>query len=613
MHWIVPLPAISPWGPGLRRRKLPAICSGTAICALVLLCWLPGLGGAARAADSHPLQPVASGSPRETLLGFLAETDAIYRLIASIIDGYATSGHLYLSAEGHAKQAEVPPIERRAIRALDMSGIPPVLQSTVPVERMLMLRAILDRIDLPAAADIPDRATMVQRGLKKWRLPDTEIDLVLIESGERAGEYLVSAATVDRLPEFFARVKDLPVKSDVTLAVRAAIQKLNPGYSAPIYEAYLSSPAGLGYIVPPRWILELPSWAKARVFGLTSWQWLGLAIGLAIGALLILAAHRLARRIANRRGEARAPRWDALPIPVAFIFVGSTFLPLVLALFRISGEVRVLLEYALSAAVYLAAAWLSMVVAILVGDVIVTSERLQTGNLDSQLIQLGTRFVGLVAAIATLIHGADRLGLPAYSVLAGLGVGGLAVALAARDSVANLFGSILIMFEKPFRVGHLIRIDGTLGTVEEVGFRSTRIRTLDNSLVSIPNNSVVNTKVENLTLRPMRRQHFLVQVTYDTTPGKMEALLEGIRKIVTDHPFTDSTNFHIRFNDFGESSLNILLIFHVITNEFGLELRYREEVLLQIMKLMNEMGINFAFPTRTLHVETTTQAAFQPT
>ena len=106
--------------------------------------------------------------------------------------------------------------------------------------------------------------------------------------------------------------------------------------------------------------------------------------------------------------------------------------------------------------------------------------------------------------------------------MAGLGVGGLAVALAARDSVANLLGSILIMFEKPFRVGHLVSIAGNTGTVENVGFRSTRIRTPDNSLISIPNNSVVNTTVENLSLRPQRRQKFLVQVTYDTTRAKLD-------------------------------------------------------------------------------------------
>jgi MscS family membrane protein len=115
------------------------------------------------------------------------------------------------------------------------------------------------------------------------------------------------------------------------------------------------------------------------------------------------------------------------------------------------------------------------------------------------------RFAGMVIAAGFLIQGSYELGFPTYSVLAGLGVGGLAVALAARDSLANLLGSMLIMIEKPFRVGHYVRVSGGEGTVEDVGFRSTRIRTPDNSLISIPNNSVVYATVENLSLRMMRR------------------------------------------------------------------------------------------------------------
>ncbi len=105
-----------------------------------------------------------------------------------------------------------------------------------------------------------------------------------------------------------------------------------------------------------------------------------------------------------------------------------------------------------------------------------------------------------------------------------------------------------------------------------MGFRSTRIRTPDNSLISIPNNSVVNTTVENLSLRPQRRQKFLVQVTYDTTREKLDTLLEGIRQILREHPFANGANSRVRFNDFGESSLNILVIFHLMTEDSAQEL-----------------------------------------
>jgi MscS family membrane protein len=242
------------------------------------------------------------------------------------------------------------------------------------------------------------------------------------------------------------------------------------------------------------------------------------------------------------------------------------------------------------------------------GELIVESEHLKTRSLDSQLIRLGTRLVGIVVAIGILIQGADELGFPAYSVLAGLGVGGLAVALAARDTIANLIGSLLITLEKPFRVGHVIRVGGSEGTVEDVGFRSTRIRTPDNSLVSIPSSAVVNATVENLSLRTMRRQRFFVQVTYDTSREKLEDLIACIRQIIIEHPLTDKNNLQVHLNNFAESSLDILVLFHLNVEDYATELREREVILLKIMDLAKHIGVEFAFPTRTLQVDTASPA-----
>jgi len=141
------------------------------------------------------------------------------------------------------------------------------------------------------------------------------------------------------------------------------------------------------------------------------------------------------------------------------------------------------------------------------------------------------------------------------------------------------------------------------GTVEDVGFRSTRIRTVDNSLISIPNNSVVNATVENLSLRVMRRQRFFVQITYDTPREKVEELVAGIKQLIIDHPLTNKTNFQVRFNNLSESSLDILVIFHLNVDNYTSELEEREGVLLQIMDLAKDLAVEFAFPTRTLFVE----------
>ena len=115
---------------------------------------------------------------------------------------------------------------------------------------------------------------------------------------------------------------------------------------------------------------------------------------------------------------------------------------------------------------------------------------------------------------------------------------------------------------------------------------------------------MVNATVENLSLRPARRQRFFVQITYDTPREKVEALADGIKQLIADHPLTNKTNFQVRFNNFSDSSLDILVMFHLTVEDYTSELKEREEILLHIMDLAKELGVEFAFPTQTLHVET---------
>ena len=154
---------------------------------------------------------------------------------------------------------------------------------------------------------------------------------------------------------------------------------------------------------------------------------------------------------------------------------------------------------------------------------------------------------------------------------------------------------MLIMIEKPFRVGHVIRVGGSEGTVEDVGFRSTRIRTSDNSLISIANNTVVNATVENLSLRAMRRQRFVIQIAYDTPREKVEEFIADIKQVITDHPMTNKTDIQVRFNDFAKNSLNILVQFYLTVADTTAELKEREDILLRIMDLAKEAGVEFAF------------------
>ena len=187
--------------------------------------------------------------------------------------------------------------------------------------------------------------------------------------------------------------------------------------------------------------------------------------------------------------------------------------------------------------------------------------------------------------------------------MAGVTIGGFGFAFAAKDTVSNIFGSVTIFADKPFSVGDWVKTAGTEGTVEEIGFRSTRIRTFYNSLVTVPNNKFTEVIVDNLGLREYRRTLATLGVAYHTTPDQLESFCNGIRAIIKAHPKSRKDYYEIHFSGFGESSLNIMLYFFFKVESWTQELRSRHEVYLDILRLSKELEIEIAFPTRTIHID----------
>jgi MscS family membrane protein len=197
---------------------------------------------------------------------------------------------------------------------------------------------------------------------------------------------------------------------------------------------------------------------------------------------------------------------------------------------------------------------------------------------------------------------ADNMNINVTSLLAGLGLAGMAFALAAKDMVQNLFGSITVLLDRTFTVGDWILVDGSEGTVEQIGFRSTRIRTFYNSKVTIPNSKFITAAVDNMGERRYRRLSTKLGLTYDTPPDKIEAFCEGIRELVRQHPYMRKDYFHAYFNGYGPSSLDILVYVFWETPDWSTELRERHRFLLDILRLAQRLGVEFAFPTQTLYM-----------
>lgn len=221
------------------------------------------------------------------------------------------------------------------------------------------------------------------------------------------------------------------------------------------------------------------------------------------------------------------------------------------------------------------------------------------------LRQLVLRFLRVLVWLVAALVVIQELGYNVTGLVAGLGVGGLAVALAAKDTLANWFGALMIFTDRPFSVGDWIKTSNLEGTVEEIGLRSTKVRTFARTLVSVPNSTVANAVVENFSRMPVRRVSYTLGVTYGTTPAMMQESLERIRDILRTHEAVDQTFWIVRFTDFGSSSLDILVMYFTKTTVWDEYLAAREEINLLIMTSLSAIGVSVAFPTRSVYVENT--------
>lgn len=209
-------------------------------------------------------------------------------------------------------------------------------------------------------------------------------------------------------------------------------------------------------------------------------------------------------------------------------------------------------------------------------------------------------FVIVLAALQIATQLSDK---PVTSLLAGLGVGGLALALAAQETVKNFFGSIMIFADKPFEVGDRIVVDGFDGPVETVGFRSTRIRTLEGHLVTIPNGELANKSILNIGKRPYIRRLMNIAVTYDTPPAKLQEALDIARDILKDHEgIHPDFPPRVYFDDFKDAWLNIKAIYWYHPPDYWTFMAHAEKVNMELLRRFNEAGISFAFPTQTIHL-----------
>ena len=225
-------------------------------------------------------------------------------------------------------------------------------------------------------------------------------------------------------------------------------------------------------------------------------------------------------------------------------------------------------------------------------------------KLDDMMAPLVKKSLRITVVILVLVQIAQILSdKPITSIIAGLGIGGLAIALAAQDSIKNFFGSIVLFADKPFEIGDRVIIDGHDGPVEEVGLRSTKIRTLDGHLVTIPNGELANKSIHNIGKRPYIRQVTNITITYDTPPDKIDRALEILKELLDNHEgMSEEFPPRVFFNAFNADSLNIIVYYWYHPPNYWDYAAFNEKFNKEIFTRFNEEGIDFAFPTQTIYL-----------
>jgi len=344
-----------------------------------------------------------------------------------------------------------------------------------------------------------------------------------------------------------------------------------------------------------------------QILNLEYWQWLGIAAIVFIGVIadqVLRGTLRTATavRIKRRGGEFNEETLKATVRPFGMVGGGIVWL-LLLPLISLPHGAERFLHGAVSVYVIFAGTWAGWRLIDFISEFFVKKAQATETKFDDILIPLLRKTARVLLVVIGLLFAASSLNLPIVPLLGSLGLGSLAFAFAAKDTIENFFGSVAVILDRPFEVGDWIVIEGgTEGTVEELGFRSTRIRTFYNSQITVPNAMLVRATVDNYGRRKYRRWKTHVGVQYDTPPDKLIAFTEGIRELVRSHPYTRKDYYQVWMNQWSASSMDVLLYVFFEVPDWSTELRERERLFVDIVRLADKLGVQFAFPTQTVHL-----------
>ena len=536
----------------------------------LLLAWFVLSSAPAVSQDpAYPLAPPDTSSPRATLHTFLDTMNASVQALSS------------------GKRLEARALLERAGRCLDLSEEPEAIRRALMNGAALRMKEVLDRIALPPFSDIPGAKAVRDENLKSWTIPHTEITIALSKSNPHLKRFLFTPETVRRSVEFYERVRNLPYRSD-------------SGHGS--FYAQMGSKKVFGFV--GKIVHRMPQWLLHQYNGLRLWQWIALVLSILVGAVVVALAHTwgstLLTAVDRRWNTVAFGKITGLILPVSLLLITGYYLEFFQFDLHLVGPILKMSLVALYVLEYLSILWILGYGLNFLASLVIHVSRFEASSPESQLTRLAFRIITGAFVFFTAIHLGARLGLPTYSLVTGLGVGGVAVALASREALGNIFGSIMIMIDRPFKVGdYIVLADKERGVVKEIGLRSTRILTRDDILISIPNAEIANSKIVNESGPvPRHRIRIRIGVAY---ASNMKMVEETLIEIAEREPLViQDPAPRVRVRSFGSSAVELELLCWIDQPED--KGRTAHHLSLVIHEEFAKKGISIPFPQREITI-----------
>lgn len=530
-------------------------------------------------ANAYPLKPLDYSSPLATIKSHIESVNASF--------DYLYGEHWHDPSEETVNK--IAARTESLMRLIDTRDFPPAVRQKMAAEASLHLAEVIRRIDPDLLFLAPSKEAGVELP-RYWSVPNTDISIVRIEDGERAGDYVFSAETAERAAEFYDLIKDHPVhgRTDDWLSKR---EYLTPS----------------GWILASSTIEAFPEWAKQSYFGQGLWKIVVLTLFIGFWAALLFYTARAFPAKSGDQDMSKYLRKVSLPVMIILI---SWNMQALLFQASFTGIFATAIAFTSTVMLYVGLAILAMPIAMLFVELVIRSPHIPPDCLDAHLLRLGGRTAGLGIAITFLFLLTEQIGFPLYGLIAGVGVGGLAVALAARQSLENYLAGISLLSDRPITIGDLCRYEEcgqvTFGVIESVGMRSTRIRNVDNSVTSIANSLFANMMITNLSARHgtyLFRKTLRLQMNSPT--NQVNKVLQRIRVHLADHDQVIDAMPQVHLENIGPDAINIRIACQLKVddeeNEWLRFLNLQQEILMSVSEIIQAAKLNFAYPTATIN------------